>query len=143
MREAFGYAKKSMELGEVPVGAILVNSDKKIIAGSGNSMIASSDPTAHAEINVLRLAGRSIKNYRLLDTTLYVTLEPCSMCASALVHARISRIIYGTSDKIAGACGSVFDLVNNKNLNHSIEVHSGILEDECRKILKNFFRARR
>ena len=143
MKEAFSYAKKSMEMGEVPVGAILVNSDKKIIAGSGNSMIASSDPTAHAEINVLRLAGKIIKNYRLLDTTLYVTLEPCSMCASALVHARVSKIIYGTSDKIAGACGSAFNLVNDKNLNHSIEVYSGVLEDECRKILKTFFRARR
>tara|TARA_X000001036_G_C20266948_1_gene638617 strand:- start:162 stop:593 length:432 start_codon:yes stop_codon:yes gene_type:complete len=143
MKEAFSYAKKSMQLGEVPVGAILVDSDKKIIAGSGNSMISSSDPTAHAEINVLRLAGKILKNYRLLDTTLYVTLEPCSMCASALVHARVSKIIYGASDKIAGACGSVFNLVNNKNLNHSIEVHSGVLEDECRKILKTFFSARR
>ena len=116
------------------VGCVIVKNNK-ILSLSKTSI----NGRPHAEVNAIRLANTN----DLKDSTIYVTLEPCSMCASALVHARISRIIYGTSDKIAGACGSVFDLVNNKNLNHSIEVHSGILEDDCRKILKDFFRARR
>jgi len=142
MRRALELAAKAGEAGEVPVGALLVLGDA-IIAEGANRPIGASDPTAHAEIEVLRQAGQVIGNYRLLDTTLYVTMEPCAMCAAALVHARVKRLVFGACDERAGAAGTVFDLVRSEALNHRLEVTAGVLELECRDLLQAFFRARR
>ena len=142
MRRALELAAKAGEAGEVPVGALLVLGDA-IIAEGANRPIGASDPTAHAEIEVLRQAGQVIGNYRLLDTTLYVTMEPCAMCAAALVHARVKRLVFGACDERAGAAGTVFDLVRSQALNHRLEVTAGVLEPECRDLLQAFFRARR
>ncbi|NND37580.1 MAG: tRNA adenosine(34) deaminase TadA [Gammaproteobacteria bacterium] len=142
MWHALGLAAVAAELGEVPVGAVLVRGEE-IVAEGLNCPIGESDPTAHAEIRALRAAGRAAGNYRFLDTTLYVTMEPCPMCAGALVHARVSRLVFGAPDTRAGAAGTVFDIVRAPQLNHRLEVTSGILEDECRDVLQAFFRARR
>ena len=142
MQKALQLAKKSEEQGEVPVGAIVVR--KNEIIGKGfNQPIVSHDPTAHAEIIALREAGEKIHNYRLLESTMYVTLEPCAMCAGAIVQARISRLVYAVEDKKTGACGSVFNIVQKEELNHSVEITKGILERECQTLIKNFFKEKR
>ena len=143
MKQALTLARAAGDQGEVPVGAVLVAEDGALLAESGNTSIATNDPTGHAEICVLRAAGRKLGNYRLPGSTLYVTLEPCPMCAGALVHARIARIVFGTGDPRAGACGSVFDLVRSAQLNHQIEVSQGVLAEESGKLLKDFFIERR
>ena len=143
MMQALVLARAAGDQGEVPVGAVLVAEDGALLAESGNTSIATNDPTGHAEICVLRAAGRKLGNYRLPGSTLYVTLEPCPMCAGALVHARIARIVFGTADPRAGACGSVFDLVRSAQLNHQIEVSQGVLAEESGKLLKDFFIERR
>ena len=143
MKQALVLARAAGKQGEVPVGAVLVAEDGTLLAESGNMSIATNDPTGHAEICVLRAAGRNLGNYRLPGSTLYVTLEPCSMCAGALVHARIARIVFGAVDPRAGACGSVFDLVRSAQLNHQIEVAQGMLAEESGKLLKDFFIERR
>ncbi len=143
MKQALVLARAAGKQGEVPVGAVLVAEDGTLLAESGNMSIATNDPTGHAEICVLRAAGRNLGNYRLPGSTLYVTLEPCPMCAGALVHARIARIVFGAVDPRAGACGSVFDLVRSAQLNHQIEVAQGVLAEESGKLLKDFFIERR
>ncbi len=143
MRRALRRAKAAGSRGEVPVGAVLVAVDGTVLAAAGNAAIRRHDPTAHAEVRVLRAAGKALGNYRLTGTTLYVTLEPCPMCASALVHARVARIVFAAADPRTGACGSVFDLVRDERLNHSVEVEGGLLEDQAAKLLRDFFVARR
>ena len=143
MKQALVLARAAGNHGEVPVGAVLVAEDGALLAESGNTSISTNDPTGHAEICVLRAAGRKLGNYRLPGSTLYVTLEPCPMCAAALVHARIARIVFGAVDPRAGACGSVFDLVRSAQLNHQIEVVQGVLAEESGKLLKDFFVKRR
>jgi tRNA(adenine34) deaminase len=142
MREALDLARAAEAAGEVPVGAVLVR-EGEIIGRASNRPIETHDPTAHAEILALREAAAASGNYRLTGTTLYVTLEPCPMCAGALVHARVARLVYATADPRAGAAGSVFDLVRSDTLNHRMEVCAGVLADESRELLQGFFRARR
>ena len=142
MRQALALARQAEAASEVPVGAVLVR-DGEVIGRGWNHPIAAHDPTAHAEILAMREAARSVGNYRLADTCLYVTLEPCPMCAGALVHARVERLVYGASDPRAGAAGTVFNLLQAKQLNHQVEVTGGLLADECGTLLKNFFAGRR
>lgn len=142
MRHALMLARKAWDQGEVPVGALLV-SQGKILAEGWNQSISQHDPTAHAEIIALRQAGQRAENYRLTDTTLYVTLEPCTMCAGAMVHSRIQRLVYGASDAKTGAVGSLLDIPGHPGMNHQISVTSGILATECAAILSQFFRWRR
>lgn len=142
MREALTLAHQAEAAGEVPVGAVVVK-DATVIGRGWNRPIATHDPTAHAEINAMREAAATLGNYRLSDTTLYVTLEPCAMCAGAMVNARVKRLVYGTADPRAGAAGSVFDIVRAPVLNHRLAVTGGVLTDECGQILKRFFAGRR
>jgi tRNA(adenine34) deaminase len=142
MRLAIAEAYAAQESGEVPVGAIVVYNNEVIGRGQ-NRVLRDSDPTAHAEIVALRQAGLSLSNYRLTDCTLYVTLEPCAMCAGAILHARIGRLVYAADDPKAGACGSVLSVMNHPQLNHKVEVAPGILAEECGPMLSNFFLARR
>jgi tRNA(adenine34) deaminase len=142
MGMALQLAEEAGASGEVPVGALVV-SGGEVIASGCNAPIAAVDPTAHAEIQVIRAAASSIQNYRLTDATLYVTLEPCAMCAGAMVHARVNRLVYGCADPRGGAAGSVFNVVDEPLLNHRIALTSGVLEAECRELLQAFFRARR
>jgi len=139
---AIEQAKLAEAAGEVPVGAVLVH-DGEVIAAAGNAPISTHDPSGHAEMRVIRAAGAALKNYRLNQTTLYVTLEPCPMCAGALVNARVARVVYGAQDFKAGAGGTVFDLLRSDRLNHRLEVQGGVLEAECRELLQGFFRQRR
>lgn len=143
MERALTFARRAAEEGEVPVGAVLVGEAGDVLAESGNAPIARHDPSAHAEMLVLRAAGTRLGNYRLPNTTLYVTLEPCPMCAGALVHARVARVVYAAADPRSGACGSVFDLTQSSELNHRIEVTGGLLADESSQLLTGFFSARR
>ncbi len=143
MRRALACAAATAQRGEVPVGAVLTDAGGSILAEAGNAPIATHDATAHAEIIVLRAAGRVQQNYRLPGCTLYVTLEPCPMCASALVHARIARIVFATQDPRTGACGSVFDLARNEHLNHQIDITAGVLADDAARVLMDFFDERR
>ena len=142
MRHALELAERAREAGEVPVGAVLVLGDS-IVAEGWNRPIATHDPTAHAEIIALRAAGPVLENYRLIDTTLYVTLEPCVMCMGAISHARVRRIVYGATDPKRGAAGSILQLADAEFLNHRIEVTGGVLGDECADQLRAFFKARR
>lgn len=142
MREALLLARQAEAAGEVPVGAVLVK-DGKLIGSGWNQPIGAHDPTAHAEVMALRAAAKAAGNYRLVDTTLYVTLEPCAMCAGALVHARVARLVYGTADPKTGAAGSVFDLVRTDKLNHRLEVEGGVLAEDCGALLRTFFASRR
>ena len=142
MRTALAEARKAAEAGEVPIGAVLVH-DGAIIAHGQNSVIRSSDPTAHAEIVALRHAAAILGNYRLNGCTLYITLEPCAMCAGAMIHARIDRLVYGTADPKAGACGSVLSVLNHPQLNHQMQLTHGLLGEECGELLPGFFRERR
>ncbi len=143
MEKALSLARGAAAAGEVPVGAVLVGQDGAVLAATANAPIATSDPTAHAEILAIRAAGAALGNYRLVDTTLYVTLEPCVMCAGAIVHARVARLVYGAADQRCGACGSVFDMTRNTALNHRVEVTAGVLADECSALLQGFFSRRR
>lgn len=142
MREALALAREAQERGEVPVGAIVVV-DGRIAGRGGNAPIASSDPTAHAEIAALREAAAAQGNYRLPGATLYVTLEPCAMCAGAMLHARVHRVVFGAADPKTGACGSVVDLFASPALNHHASVRGGVLADACGALLSAFFAARR
>ncbi|WP_455210976.1 tRNA adenosine(34) deaminase TadA [Kaarinaea lacus] len=142
MRKALQLARHAESLGEVPVGAVLVK-DNKLLAEGWNQPITSHDPTAHAEIVAMRQAGRHLENYRIVDTVLYVTLEPCVMCAGALIHARVKRVVYGASDPKAGADESVFRLLQDDRFNHRIEVTGGVLAEECGQMLSQFFQAKR
>jgi tRNA(adenine34) deaminase len=142
MQEALAEARAAAAIGEVPIGAVLVR-DRKILARSGNRTIHDNDPTAHAEIVVLREAAHLLRNYRLADTTLYVTIEPCSMCAGAMIQARIPRLVYGADDPKGGAVRSCFEILSNLRLNHQVEVTTGILAAECAAVLQTFFAERR
>lgn len=142
MREALKRAVAARDSGEVPVGAVLVK-DNSIVGVGANCPIASHDPTAHAEIEALRAGGRALGSYRLADTTLYVTLEPCVMCASAIVHARVRRVVFGAWDAQAGAAGSVINVFTLPGLNHRVDVFGGVLMEECSAALKQFFESRR
>ena len=142
MRESLRLAARAAERGEVPVGALVVK-DGKVIGRGYNAPISSKDPTAHAEIQALREATKNLGNYRLEGCSLYVTLEPCAMCAGAIMHARIARLVYGASDPKTGACGSVVDLFSEKKLNHHTEVTGGVLAAEAGRVLSEFFAARR
>lgn len=144
MEEAILEARAAEAAGEVPVGAILIAADGvTILARGNNQVLRTSDPTAHAEIVALRAGGIALQNYRLLGTTLYTTLEPCAMCAGAILHARVARLVYAAADPKAGACGSVLQVLNHSSLNHRVEVASGLLADECGQLLTQFFRNRR
>ena len=142
MRKALQLATHAESLGEAPVGAVLVK-DNQLVAEGWNQPISSNDPSAHAEMVVLRKAGQRLENYRLVDTVLYVTLEPCVMCAGALIHARVKRVVYGASDPKAGADESVFKILRDDRFNHRIEVTGGILAEECGQVLSRFFQAKR
>jgi tRNA(adenine34) deaminase len=142
MHMAFTEARAAAQAGEVPVGAVLVL-DGKVMARGRNSTIGAQDPTAHAEILALREGARVIGNYRLLNTTLYVTLEPCAMCAGALVHARVSRLVYGCDDPKVGAVHGTLRMLDHPMLNHRVEVTSGVLAEECASLLQEFFASRR
>ena len=142
MRYALELALKAARAGEVPVGAVLVR-DNKIIGEGWNRPIGSCDPTAHAEIQALRAGAKQLDNYRLLDTTLYVTLEPCAMCAGAIIHARVKRVVFGAHDPKGGAAGSVFEILGTDKLNHKVEFSGGVLAQECGDLLSEFFRIKR
>lgn len=142
MREALAEAEAAREDGEVPVGALIVLGGI-VLARGRNAMIGANDPTAHAEIVALRRAASAIANYRLVGATMYSTIEPCAMCAGALVHARIERLVFGANDPKAGAVETHFAICNSDFLNHQVSVESGILEGECRRVLQSFFRDRR
>jgi len=142
MRRALELAAGADENGEVPVGAVLVRGDS-IIAEGANRPIASHDPTAHAEIEALRAGGKALGSYRLTDTTLYVTLEPCAMCAAAIVHARVRRLVFGAWDPRAGAAGTIVDVFRLPGLNHRVDVFGGVLMEECGRQLKEFFGRKR
>ena len=142
MQRAIELAKKAEARDEVPVGAIVVYEDK-IIGEGWNQPITSDDPTAHAEIMAIRAASTYLNNYRLPNTTLYVTLEPCAMCAGAIIHARIARLVYAVDDPKTGACGSVFNLLQTEELNHTVEIEKGVMEEECRSLIQSFFKEKR
>ena len=142
MRYALNLALKAQDEGEVPVGAVLVL-DNQVIGEGWNRPIGRHDPTAHAEIMALRQGGAVLQNYRLLNATLYVTLEPCVMCAGAMVHSRIRRLVYGAADVKTGAAGSLVDILRHPGMNHQVEILSGVLAEECAATLSNFFRMRR
>jgi len=142
MRMAMALAVEAATLGEVPVGAVVVKNG--VVIGKGrNAPISLNDPTAHAEIQAMREAAQHLGNYRLVDCTLYVTLEPCAMCTGAIQHARIARLVYGASDPKTGCCGSVVNLMTEHKLNHHCEVRNHVLADECGSLLSDFFRQRR
>ncbi len=142
MEQALREAQRALALGEVPVGAIVVH-DGRVVGRGCNRPISANDPTAHAEMLALREAGQTIGNYRLLDCDLYVTVEPCAMCAGAINHARIRRLIYGAEDAKAGAVHSMLQVLNHPKMNHTVEVSSGVLAARCMDLLQNFFRDRR
>lgn len=142
MQHALQLAKQAAAEGEVPVGAVLVRNNE-VIGEGWNRPIASHDPTGHAEINALRAAANRIGNYRLIDTTLYVTLEPCVMCAGAIIHARVKRVVYGATEPKTGAVVSVFDVLTDQRHNHRPTVMGGIMADQCANQLQAFFKARR
>lgn len=142
MREALRFASEAEAQGEVPVGAVLVENGEMVAYGL-NQSISTHDPCGHAEVACLRKAGLEKQNYRLIGSTLYVTLEPCPMCAGALVHARVQRVVYGASDLKTGAAGSVLQLLQSEYLNHQVELTAGVLEAECRQQIQAFFKNRR
>jgi len=142
MQQALDQAKLAAMAGEVPVGAVLVK-DGKIISRGFNQPIGNSDPSAHAEMMALRAAAHIESNYRLPGTTLYVTLEPCIMCAGAMLHARVERVVFGATDSKTGAAGSVLNVFSEKQINHQTQVEGGIMDDECSQVLRDFFKGRR
>ena len=143
MRLALQEAKKAGQFDEVPVGAVLVSEAGELLAAARNRTIELSDPTAHAEVIALREAAGKIRNYRLLNTTLYVTIEPCPMCMGALVHARVARLVFGAKDPKWGAAGSLYNVAQDRRLNHQVEVIAGVCETECRGLVQEFFRRKR
>jgi tRNA(adenine34) deaminase len=144
LHEAIAEARLAEAAGEVPVGAILVGPGGVTVLGRGNNQVVrTSDPTAHAEMVALRAGGSALGNYRLLGCTLYTTLEPCAMCAGAILHARVARLVYAAADPKAGACGSVLAVINHPQLNHRVELSAGLLAEECGAVLSAFFRSRR
>jgi tRNA(adenine34) deaminase len=140
---ALEEAKKAGQIGEVPIGAIIIDENGVIMATAGNRTIEQIDPTAHAEILALRQATHSAKNYRLLNTSLYVTIEPCAMCMGAILHARVKQVVYGAADPKWGAAGSLYDFSQDVRFNHRVEVIRGICEERCRELMQTFFRAKR
>lgn len=142
MQRALELAQQAQASGEVPIGAVLVKDDR-IIGEGFNAPIGRHDPTAHAEIMALRSAAQRLGNYRLLNTTLYVTIEPCVMCAGALVHARVREVVFGAAEPRTGAMGSVFDILQSAKLNHRVEVRGGVMAEECAAIMQQFFKQRR
>lgn len=142
MQEALEEARSAAAAGEVPIGAVLTL-DGRVISRSGNRTIRDCDPTAHAEIIVLRQAARVVDNYRLAGATLYVTVEPCSMCAGAMIQARIPRLVYGADDPKGGAARSCFQILSNPRLNHQVEITAGVLAAECAEVIQSFFAERR
>jgi len=143
MQIAIDQAMTAGRVDEVPVGAVIVDADHQIIAQDHNRTITVCDPSAHAEMNVLRAAARKTGNYRLLRTTLYVTIEPCAMCMGAIVHARVKRLVFGAGDPKWGAAGSLYQIAQDPRLNHQVEIIAGVCEDRCREVIRNFFRDRR
>ncbi|CAB1056723.1 tRNA-specific adenosine-34 deaminase (EC [Olavius sp. associated proteobacterium Delta 1] len=143
MELALDEAKKAGQIGEVPIGAILVAENGEVLSAAHNRTIKQVDPTAHAEILALRQAAKKINNYRLLSTSLFVTVEPCIMCMGAIVHARVKRIIYGANDPKWGAAGSLYNFAEDIRLNHRVEIINGVREEECRDLMQAFFRAKR
>jgi tRNA(adenine34) deaminase len=143
MRQALSEAKQAAREDEVPVGAVIVAQDGTLLAKEHNRTIKLCDPTAHAEILALREASRTLGNYRLLNTTLYVTIEPCIMCMGALLQARVAKIVFGAKDPKCGGAGSCYNLAADAALNHTIDVQAGLLENECRTLIQEFFRAKR
>ncbi len=143
MKEAYALALMSKSVGEVPIGALVVSHDNRILGRGWNQVVHQHDPSAHAEINAIREASRALQNYRLENATLYVTLEPCCMCAGAMVHARIKRLVFATRDFKAGAAGSVYNLLQGYPLNHQIQIDEGFLQQECQALLSDFFKDRR
>ena len=143
MEIALSEAEKAEQIGEVPVGAVLVSENGEILSAAHNQTIKLVDPTAHAEILALRKAALEISNYRLLNTTLYVTVEPCIMCMGAIVHARISRVVFGATDPKWGAAGSLYNYAEDDRLNHRVEITAGVRAEDCRKLMQDFFRAKR
>ena len=140
---ALEAAAAAQSIGEIPIGACLVDANGDLLAAAGNRTITDNDPTAHAEILILREAARKIGNYRLTGATVFTTVEPCAMCAGALVNARIKRLVFGTRDERFGAVETVFQICDSPRLNHRIEIVSGVLADECRSLMQNFFRRKR
>jgi len=143
MREALRAAIEARERDEIPIGACVVTGEGRVLAVAGNRTRTDCDPTAHAEIVALRLAAREFGNYRLTDAVVYSTIEPCAMCAGALVQARVKRLVYGARDERFGAVETHFRICDSSSLNHRMEITSGVLEEECRNIMQEFFRARR
>lgn len=142
MQRALELAKQAEAAGEVPVGAVVVR-DEQVVGEGWNQPIGGHDPSAHAEMRALRDAAQRLNNYRLPQTTLYVTLEPCVMCAGAMIHARVKRVVFGARDPKTGAAGSVFDILNSDKHNHRVEIRGGVLAEECAGLLTDFFQARR
>ncbi|WP_267341311.1 MULTISPECIES: tRNA adenosine(34) deaminase TadA [unclassified Gilliamella] len=143
MQHAIMLAKRAEVIGEIPVGAVIIDENNNIIGEGFNQSILTHNPTAHAEMIALANAGEYIKNYRLINATLYVTLEPCIMCAGAIIHSRVKRVVYGASDYKTGAAGSLIDVLAYKGINHYAEVTGGVLANECGHILSEFFKKRR
>jgi len=143
MKMALNEARKAGQKAEVPIGAVLIAEHGEILAAAHNQTITMGDPTAHAEILALREGARKINNYRLLKTSLYVTIEPCVMCMGAVYHARVANIIFGAQDPKWGAAGSIYDFAADKRLNHNVEIVAGVCAEECRSLLQQFFRCRR
>ena len=143
MELALKEAEKAGRKDEVPIGTVLVDESENILALAHNQPISLADPTAHAEILALRMACRKVMNYRLLKTTLYVTVEPCMMCMGAIVHARVARVVFGTMDPRWGAAGSLYNFADDRRLNHRPEIIAGVYEAECRALIQEFFRAKR
>ena len=139
LKEAF----KAYKLGEIPVGCVITDENNELVATGFNRTIIDNDPSAHAEIVALRKAGEKLQNYRLVNLNLYVTLEPCTMCSGAIIHARIKRVYFGAYDLKTGACGSVFNVLNDDRHNHKVEIYGGILKEERSSMLSDFFKARR
>ena len=142
MEAALEYAKEAEKLNEIPVGAIIVK-DNQLVAAGYNRSITDNDPSAHAEMIAIREAGQKLQNYRLIDCTLYVTLEPCSMCAGLLVHSRIKRLVFGAADAKTGSAGSIMNLLQEPRLNHQVEITGGVLETQCAETISSFFKRRR
>lgn len=143
MWRAIGMAREAEKIGEVPVGAVVVDSAGKILAAAGNRTIKDLDPTGHAEILALRIAATRVGNYRLTGTTVYTTIEPCAMCAGALVNARVARLVFGAADERFGAVRTLFRICDDDRLNHRLEITGGILEENCRRLIQDFFKERR
>ena len=143
MQKAIDAARDAARLGEVPVGAVIADAEGQLLAAASNRTITNNDPTAHAEILALRIAAAEIGNYRLTGATVYSTIEPCAMCAGALVNARVARLVFGAADERFGAVETHFRVCDSPDLNHRIEIASGVLDGECRRLMQDFFRARR